>query len=364
MKRLLCIVSSMDVGGAETFLMKVYRHLDRTKYQMDFCVSKRTKSFYDDEIDKLGGKIFYVKPKSKNFFDNFLSIKKIVKQENYRYVLRTSQQSFAAIDLLAAKLGGAKTLIYRSSNAGMTGSRWKIIFHKQFRFLPNMIANVKIAPSTEAAQYVFGKRTIKQKKVYLLHNALEYSEYQYNPIIREQMRERLGLKNKLVIGHIGRFAQQKNHHFLIEIFSELYKKNPNSRLLLIGEGALEDEIKTQIRRLHLENAVYLLGVRKDISALMMAMDLYLFPSFYEGMPNTIIEAQAAGLKCLLSDTITKEADITGLLKYISLKKDAKNWADIILEEKNYTRKSTKNFFEESGYTMDSIIEKWIHLTFH
>lgn len=364
MKRLLCIVSSMDAGGAETFLMKVYRHLDRAKYQMDFCVSKKTKGFYDDEINQLGGKIFYVKPKSKNFFDNFLSIQKIVKQGNYRYVLRTSQQSFAAIDLLAAKLGGAKTLIYRSSNAGMAGGRLKIMFHKQFRFLPNMIANVKIAPSTEAAQYVFGKRNTKKKKVHLLHNALEYSDYQYHPQIREQMRARLGLKNKLVIGHIGRFVQQKNHHFLIEIFSELYKKKPNSRLLLIGEGPLEDEIRTQIRRLQLENAVYLLGVRKDISAFMMAMDLYLFPSFYEGMPNTIIEAQASGLKCLLSDTITKEADITGLLKYISLKKNAKEWANIILKEKNYTRKSTKKQFEESGYIIDSVVEEWIRITFH
>ena len=150
---MLCIVSSMDRGGAETFLMKIYRCLDKNEYQMDFCVSKKEKGFYDDEILSQGGKIFYVPPKSKNPFKTFIEIKKIVKSENYNYVLRTSQQSLAALDLLAAKLGGAKVLIYRSSNAGMTGNKINKIINKFFSFLPKIIPNVKIAPSTEAAEF-------------------------------------------------------------------------------------------------------------------------------------------------------------------------------------------------------------------
>lgn len=363
MKRLLCIVSSMDAGGAETFLMKVYRKLDKTKYQLDFCVSKKSSGYYDDEIRKLGGKIYYVVPKSKNALKNFFSIKKLVSEHQYQYVLRTSQQSLAALDLLAAKLGGAKTLVYRSSNAGMNGGKLKKLINKIFHFLPNTIANVKLAPSTEAAEYVFGKKNVEKNKVCILHNALDYDLYQYDSKIRDSIRKKLKIDNKFVIGHVGRFNIQKNHKFLLEVFNVIHKMEPNSCLLLIGEGELEKEIKADIKNLGLENSVKLLGIRKDIAELMLAMDVYLFPSFYEGMPNTIIEAQATGLKCVLSSTITKEADITGNLTYVSLDKSAEEWADIVLNLAHYQRKNYKKEFEKSGYTIDSSVKQFVNTIF-
>ena len=207
MKRLLCIVSSMDRGGAETFLMKIYRKIDKTKFQMDFCVSKQTPGFYDEEIKSLGGKIFYIPPKSKNPFKNFLEIKRIVKRENYNSVLRTSQQSLATLDLLAAKFGGAKKLIYRSSNAGLTGGKISIFINKIFSFLPKIIPNVKIAPSVEAGEFVFGKN----RDFYILHNALNYEDFKFNKNIRNKIRNELNVGNKTLYGHVGRFNVQKNH---------------------------------------------------------------------------------------------------------------------------------------------------------
>ena len=218
MKRLLCIVSSMDRGGAETFLMKVYRCLDKSKYQIDFCVSKKNKGFYDDEIKKMGGKIFYVPPKSKNPFKSFFEIKKLVKKEKYDSVLRTSQQSLATLDLLASKLGGASKLIYRSSNAGVTNGKF---INKVFGFLPKVIPNVKIAPSTEAAEFVFGKIAVKNNKVTILHNALNYDDFKFNEKNRDKIRTELNVGNKTLYGHVGRLNKQKNHMFLLSIFEEI-----------------------------------------------------------------------------------------------------------------------------------------------
>ena len=330
MKRMLCIVSSMDRGGAETFLMKIYRCLDKNKYQMDFCVSKKEKGFYDDEILSLGGKIFYVPPKSKNPFKTFIEIKKIVKSENYNYVLRTSQQSLAALDLLAAKLGGAEVLIYRSSNAGMTGNKINKIINKFFSFLPKII-----------------------------HNALDYKLFKFNSNIRNKIRDELKIKNQLLYGHIGRFNIQKNHLFLLDIFNEILKREKNSMLLLIGEGEEKSKIISKLNELKLEKNVIILKPQPNVNEYLMAMDKLIFPSLFEGMPNIVIEAQATGLPCYVSSAITKEAKITNLVKYISLTEKITNWAETILNDKLTTRKSYEKDFFEKKYMIEEISEEFV-----
>lgn len=359
MKRLLCIVSSMDRGGAETFLMKIYRQLDKSKYQMDFCVSKKESGFYDNEIKDLGGKIFYIPPKSKNIFKTFNSIKKLVKQQNYKYVLRTSQQSLAALDLLSAKMGGAKKLIYRSSNAGLTGGKISKLINKTFSFLPKIIPNVKIAPSKLAAKFVFGN----SKNVYILHNALNYNDFEFSEEIRNKIRKELKIGNKTLYGHVGRFNVQKNHMFLLEIFQEIVKKDKDSVLVLIGEGELENDILTKIKELKLEKKVLVLGAKKNVNEYLMAFDKIIFPSFFEGMPNVIIEAQASGLPCFISNTITKEANITGLLTYIDLNKTSFEWADIIIKSKD-KRKDTRKYFIKNNYMIEQIVEEFVEKCYH
>ena len=359
MKRLLCIVSSMDRGGAETFLMKVYRKIDKTKFQMDFCVSKQTPGFYDEEIKSLGGKIFYIPPKSKNPFKNFLEIKRIVKRENYNSVLRTSQQSLATLDLLAAKFGGAKKLIYRSSNAGLTGGKISIFINKIFSFLPKIIPNVKIAPSVEAGEFVFGKN----RDFYILHNALNYEDFKFNKNIRNKIRNELNVGNKTLYGHVGRFNIQKNHIFLLEVFNEILKKDINSMLVLIGEGELQGDILNKIRELKIDKNVIVLGPKKNVNEYLMGIDKIIFPSFFEGMPNVIIEAQASGVPCFVSNTITKEANITGLVTYIDLQKTSKEWAEIILKSK-IVRKDTRNDFINNKYMIENIVEEFVEKCYY
>ena len=362
MKRLLCIVGGMNRGGAETFLMKIYRQLDKSKFQMDFAVAE--KGVYDSEILSYGGKIYNITPKSKNILKNFNDIKNIVKANQYMYVLRTSQHSLSALELLAAKMGGAKKCIYRSSNSN-SGSTNCInqLMHKIFIFMPQHFSNVKIAPSTEAAIFMFGKNYVTKGKVTIIHNGLDLNLYEYSESARKRIRKEFAIGDTtVVIGHIGRFNYQKNHNFLIDVFKNYHKSNSNSILLLVGIGELENEIKEKIQKEHLENLVIFAGLRNDIRDLLSAMDVFVFPSFYEGMPNTVIEAQACGLPCVIADTITKEANVTNLVTYCSLNDSMESWKDSI--EKNVNvRKNTKDIMIKEKYDINSVANEFVNIVF-
>lgn len=354
--RLLCIVSSMDRGGAETFLMKVFRTLDKNKYQMDFCVNKT--GVYDEEIRKMGGKIFYIPPKSKNLLKSFFAIKRIVKENKYKSVLRTSQQSLATLDLIAAKMGGAKKIIYRSSNAGMTETGIHKVINKLFSFLPKCVPNVKLAPSTEAAEFVFGEKAVKNGKVQIIHNGLDYNWFKFDIEKRNKIRKELQLEDKTVIGHVGRFNIQKNHEFLIDIFNEIHKKDNNTHLILIGKGELEEKIKDKIQLLGLNDFVTIMPPVSNVNEYYMAMDVLVFPSLFEGMPNVIIEAQATGLECFVSSTITREANITGFVRYIELDKTSKEWAEHILQKRDIQRKECEKAFIQNKYMIEQVTEEF------
>lgn len=365
MKRLLCIISCMNTGGAETFLMKIYRSLDKTKYQMDFCVNSQN-NFYEKEIIENGGKIYIIPPKSNNPIKSFLSIKSIVKNNKYRYVIRVNEHSLSTLDLLAAKLGGAKILSMRSSNASSSNKK-SIFLHKLFKFMPKMIPNAKLAPSKLAAEYTFGNKCIENHKAYLLNNGLNVKQFTFSEEKRKEKRGELNIENKIVIGHIGRFNAQKNHEFLIDIFNEIHKKKLNSILVLVGQGDLENKIKEKVNRLKLENNVLFLGVREDIPDLLCAFDFFLFPSFYEGMPNTVIEAQTTGLPCLISDSITQEAKITDKVNYASLNETALIWSNKclnLLSQNSFNRKEYSIIMKNKGYEMSDCVKKFVELVFN
>lgn len=362
MKRLLCITAALNAGGAETFLMKLHRNIDREKYQMDFCVMSDETGVYDEEVISRGGKIFHAAQKSKNPIKCFLDIRRIVKENDYKYVMRVHEHSLASLDLIAARMGGAEIIAMRSTIAG-TLSKLFYFLHKAFQFLPKLVPNVKLAPSTEAAEYTFGKGCIQRKKAHLLHNGLEHDTYKFNKESRALLREQLGLGDCLAVGHVGRFSPQKNHRFLIDVFKSISDKNENARLVLVGVGELESQIKEKVHNLGLDEKVLLLGRRSDVPQLMSVFDVMLLPSFCEGMPNVIIEAQASGLPCVIADTITPEADITGLVKYLSLECSAEEWADAVLENASIERRDTLQDFNYAGYELSQVIDNFIELIF-
>lgn len=363
MKRLLCIINSLNVGGAETFLMKIHRNIDKTKYQIDFCVMSDEIGVYEDEVIARGGRIFHIVSKSENPVKCFCAIRRIVKENGYKYAIRMNASSLTVIDLIAAKSGGAKVLVMRSSNAGILSKRNDFL-HKLFMFLAKIVPNVKIAPSLEAAEYTFGKGSMDRGKVHMLNNGLDFDLYRFDPDKRNALRKELGIENCFAVGHIGRFSEQKNHDFLIDVFSCVCKKNNNAKLLLVGVGELEHSVREKVKKLGIEDKVVFLGRRSDVPDLMSAFDVLLFPSFHEGMPNVVIEAQAAGLPCVISATITSQADITGLVKYLPLDLSAENWANEVLTIPiSDARADTRDKFYNAGYDQNSVTKEFIRLIF-
>jgi glycosyltransferase involved in cell wall biosynthesis len=361
-KHLLCIVGIMNADGAETFLMKMMRNLDKNKYQMDYCVTSSDFGYYDEEIEKLGGEIFHIIPKTQNVWKNFIGIEKIVRNKHYKYVMRVSQHSLSAVELIAARFGGAKVVVYRSSNSNTCGGKLNTMIHYLCRFIPRFVANVRLAPSIASADFMFGKNIVKKGKAVVLSNGLDTTKYYFNMEYREKIRKEFGVEKKFVIGHVGRFSFQKNHSFLLEIFAEIAKTNQNAILMLVGKGELEYEIKYKAKKLGIEQSIIFTGIRPDVPEILCAMDVFVFPSFYEGMPNTVIEAQATGLSCIVSDTITKEADITGLLKFLPLG-DVDSWAKNIMLLKDCERKNTTGIFKENGYDIIKVTKKFTDLVF-
>ena len=362
MTRLLCLVSAMNVGGAETFLMKLYRKLDRTKFQMDFCVNVKEQGFYDEEILSLGGRIHYVPPKTSDPRGFAAALRKVIRENGYKNVLRITSNGLGFLDCMIAKKAGAERCIVRSSNSADAEGLFAVVAHRAGRLLFSKYIDVKIAPSDLAAKYTFGSKAYARGEVSILHNGLNVDAFAFCEDDRCAIRQEWNIgAEETLLGHIGRFMKQKNHPFLIDIFADYHKANPNAKLLLVGDGEALEDIKAQVERKGLASAVIFAGVRSDVPKLMSAMDGLLLPSFYEGMPNVIIEAQANGLPCVISDTITREANVTGLVSYLPITEGTAPWVSRIEAALNGGRIATKDIMVEKGYDIDSVLRKFEEL---
>ena len=362
MKRVLCVVSKLNTGGAETFLMKILRTIDRQEYVLDFIVS--ADGLYDEEVLALGGKVYKIPLRTERPIQVFKEIKRIVKENKYRYFMKLCDTPVGILDVLAAKAGGAKRITVRSCNAATNSSWIKERVYGLIRPFFNALIHCKIAPSTLAAKYTFGKNAVKKGEVARLNNGVDLNVYRFDPVGRKKIRDEFDIDDDtLLLGHIGRFSRQKNHKFLIEVFAQYHGWNKNAKLMLVGEGELKNEIQELVKRYQLEDAVIFTGVRRDIPQILSAMDVFVFPSFHEGMPNTVIEAQATGLPVVLADTITKEADITGLLEYRSLAEPADDWAEAVISKMQIERTDHTKAFVDNRYDIQSVVEQFITLVF-
>ena len=219
------------------------------------------------------------------------------------------------------------------------------------------VATVKLAPSDLAAEFMFGKAS----DVTLLNNGVDLNYFTYLPEGRISIRNEFGLEDKLVVGHIGRFNIQKNHKYLLEVFKELSEQRDDAVLLLVGIGALESEIRALVSEMGLKEKVIFAGQRFDIPALLSAMDVFVFPSFHEGMPNTVIEAQATGLPCVIADTITREVELTGLVHYLSLDESPTVWSEKALSVLSSQRENTASVLAEKGYDIKNVADTLIEI---
>jgi len=217
--------------------------------------------------------------------------------------------------------------------------------------------NNYFACSRNAGKWLFGKRVSNLNELVVLNNAVNVDEFKYDVEIRKKVRKELGIGNELVIGHIGRFNKQKNHNFLIDIFKAVSEVNPDAILLLAGDGDLRRKIEKKVSRLGLKSKVKFLGVRNDINSIMQAMDLFLLPSLFEGLPVVLIEAQAAGLKCIVADTITRESDITSRVEFLRLNDTPEKWANQVLSS-TYEHADTEKLISMNGYNTVTM-SKWL-----
>lgn len=350
--RVLQVLGGTGLGGAESRVMDSYRHLDRSRLQFDFCVHSGKEGYFDREIKNLGGHIYQI-PRFKVY--NWLSYRKAWKnffKEHPGYLaVHGHMTSTASIYLPIAKKAGVPLTIAHARSAGVDpGIKGNIT-----RFLRRNLgkkADLCLTCSAMAGEAVFGKKMQDGGKVITVPNAIDAAAFAYDEKTRQEVREKYGLQDKFVVGHVGRFGFMKNHDFLLDVFAEIEKELPESRLLLIGEGEKMEEIRQKAAGLGLSEKVIFTGNQAKIWQFYQAMDYFVFPSVFEGLPGSVIEAQAAGLRCLVSDGVTPECVITPLAAQMSLEEGAKKWAARVLEERHYPRQVQTEAIKKAGFDIE------------
>lgn len=342
--RILQIVTTMNRAGLETMLMNYYRNIDRNMVQFDFLVHRQEKSNYEDEILKLGGKIYrlpYLNPFSfhyrkelKNFF---------IQHPEYQ-IVHCHLDCMSSIPLYYAKKAGVKVLIAHSHNSNQD-KNLKYPLKLYYKRKISKVATHLFACGDKAGQWMFNN-----SHFLILNNAIDTKKYLFNEEVAKELRVQLNLQDKFVIGHVGRFNEQKNHEFIIDIFNELLKINQNAHLLLVGEGILKEKMIAKVDELNISDNVTFYGLCDHVERILQVFDIFLFPSLYEGLPVTMVEAQASGLKCFISDKVPNECIITENVDVLKLSDPLELWVNEINKYSNgYVRKNMLSEIKNKGF---------------
>lgn len=362
--RVLQIVTQMNRGGGiNSFLMNLYRNIDRDTIQFDFLVHRAEIGSSEEEIIELGGKIYRVPPINPFHHRKYLtSLKEFFENHREYKIVHAHNNAFSMYPLRAAKGAGVPIRIAHSHNAFInTGINKKTIFMLYAKSKIKKYCTHMLGCSNVAGQWLFGKDTLNNNNYRTLYNAIDLNSFIYYSEKRDKIREQLGLEDKFIIGHVGRFGPSKNYSFLFEVVNDIFKKDKGTVLLQVGVDKIKGSnfCKTFINAEN-QNKVIFMGMRNDVKDLMHAMDIFLFPSLHEGLPVTLIEAQAMGLPCIVSkEGVSSEIYITDLIEGVSLKKPSSDWADIILKIKseNHKDRGSNNL---RGTEFDiNFVSKWL-----
>lgn len=334
----------MGRGGLETMLMNYYRHIDRSKVQFDFLVHRDFEADYDQEIQLLGGRIFHVSrlvPWSKSYR---IELKNFFRKHPEYKIIHVHQDCLSSVALQCAQECGIPIRIAHSHNSNQD-KNWKYPIKRYYMKKIPDYATELFACSKLAGDWMF-----LGKHFDILYNAIDINKYKYSPVIANNLRQELHLENCIVVGHVGRFNPQKNHTFLIDVFAECVKINANVKLILVGDGDGKKHIQDKVESLRIKNKVIFMGVRTDVNELLQAMDVFVFPSLYEGLGISVIEAQAAGLPCVISDCIPDDCIVTeGLVKKVPLNSSSIQWANEIMKLKGIHREDRIDEVRNTGY---------------
>lgn len=348
-KRILQVVTYMGRGGIETMLMNYYRHMDRAKVQFDFLVHRDFRADFDDEIESLGGRIYRVPPMNPLSGTYRTALRDFFRNHTYE-IVHCHLNYKSGIVLAAAKQAGVPVRIAHAHTASMSAG-WQKAARILMKPLIPPTATEMIACGEAAGKAVFSGHPFS-----LLPNAITAGQFRFRRDVRENQRASLGLGDSFTIMHVGRFSEEKNHAFLIRCFSQVIQEAPSAKLVLVGDGALRGEVETLVRDILPADSVRFLGVRNDIPTLLQAADIFLLPSVFEGLPVTLIEAQAAGLPCIKSDTITDECIVTDLVTSLPID-DPNLWAREILKKRGLPRLDQHDAIVKSGYDITTAAKK-------
>lgn len=358
--RVLQYIVSNDKGGLTKYICQNYCFINKNKIQFDFITYDKFLDFEKEFYQK--GARFYRIPKIKNIIKYF-SFWKRLQEENKYEIIHFHMSYTNIVPIICARLVGIKNIILHAHSTQIDDNRLFIrIIKKQLNFLGKILVKFLVkkylACSDLAAKWMFPISVVKRKEYILVHNAIDLKKYLFNREIRNQKRKELNISdNCFCIGHVGRFAYQKNHDYLIDIFKEIYLLNKNTKLLLIGDGSLINREKEKVLNLGLEENVIFLGNRNDVFDLYNAFDCFILPSRFEGLGMVIIEAQASSLHCYVSDIIPKEVKITDLVDFISLDKSPKFWAKKIMKDNIFERNNMLKDILKAGYDIEYEVKR-------
>lgn len=359
-RKILHVTGAMNVGGTETMIINLYRKINK-KIEFHFISYSKSQAFYDEEIEKLGGKVIRLNPPDKvGFIVAIKDIKKVIKENGPYDAVHTHMLFNSGIAMIAAYLSRVKVRVsHAHTTSDDTSSLVRKIYINLMRFFIKVFSTDFLACSNSAGKYLFGNNIISNKKYKVLPNYIEYEKF-INNSDKTNFREELGIKNDdIVICHIGRFITAKNHEFLIDMAKEMIQKNNKVKLVLVGDGDLKNHIENKVKSIGIEKNVYFTGIRKDIPSILNSVDLFILPSIYEGLGLVLLEAQASKVPCLVSEAIQPEVDLgIGLVKKLNLSCGASKWADeankIINENKNNDIDIIKAV-QEKKYDLNSIL---------
>ena len=346
--RVAHIIGKWVGGGVESVVMNYYNYIDREKIQFDFICDEDSTNIPYDEIEKLGGKVILIPPYQR-IVKYHKTLKNVLKDGNYK-IVHSHINTLSVFSLFAAKCAGVPVRIAHSHSTTNKKEKKKNILKQILRPFSKLFATDYMCCSEYAGRWLFGDKEYDKGNVYLLNNAIDLDKFKYDEKVRIKKREELNIEDDtLVIGHVGRFVEQKNHRFLIDIFNEVHKQNSKSVLLLAGQGPLMNEMMKKVERLGLGDSVKFLGQRHDIEQLYQAFDVFCLPSLYEGLGMVLIEAQCSGLYCVASNEVPNIVNIADIVKFCDLR-NIKEWKENILIRQD-TRKDLFKKLTECGYNI-------------
>lgn len=358
MIKVLQVISSLHRHGTETAVMNIYKNINRQDIQFDFLVFNDQDMDYLEEINSLGGKVYTIPGRRNGFIRYIKGVRSFFKKNSNEY--NVVHLNFCYISTLIPYLYAWKYQIPKrishSHSSNYVGGWYNLFLHKIFKPFAAILSTDYLACSDLAGKWFF-ENTIAENHYIILPNGIDTSKFSFNPIFRLKARKELGITDELVLGHIGYFTPVKNHMFLIRIFEHIIHHNSLAKLLLIGSGGdLELETKLYVMQKGLDKKVIFLGKRSDVSFLLQAIDIFVLPSLFEGLPLSLIEAQAVGLKVVTSDTVSQETKITDNISFLPLSAGAETWANHILSKIPYEREEQKDKIYSAGFSIEYAVD--------